>query len=450
MSIAKTTFLTVSLSISVVLLTSCGQSQPARGPSDKDGEQVKGDIDLPPLPGKGDPKDIDPGVGDPGLPIVPPIIKTDPKDPKVTFDPTKKKDPGKVKGAFEEPKLPTIDPSEPVDYVVPALPVPKAGVEEPLPKPQLITLTWIGGKGDQWVQDVGFTSDGKIYAKGGGNTFTVMYSPDGARFVELTGDVSKPCTGLRGPNVNTRGAGAFRTTCPTTKVRLEIGHEYFSRTQQQPYLTSSADWKWWGWQGSDMGKGMEASARGIRVHFLHDDQFLAKVFADGGKSTVAKDPRDLKKDNSVLALALVRDPGGPGTLYLTGNIKTGTPVVGTFVKGRALAEAVDPWERLYVGLPFESKGTPDGFKLGGTGGFSILNSTLTGCLFSTSLGADNIYCMALKDNILVLGGSIGQAIEPDPKVKPRNLVPQKLPVKNPAQAQPGGDEDGFLAIVKLW
>lgn len=135
---------------------------------------------------------------------------------------------------------------------------------------------------------------------------------------------------------------------------------------------------------------------------------------------------------------------------MVGNGKTGAGVVGTFVKGKALAEAVDPWERVYVGLPWSGNNIADTLKIGGTGGFCILNNNLTTCLFSSTMGADHIYSMALKDNILVLGGNIGQAFTPDPKVVRPNIPPAKLPVKNPAQSIPGGDEDGFLAIIKLW
>jgi hypothetical protein len=58
--------------------------------------------------------------------------------------------------------------------------------------------------------------------------------------------------------------------------------------------------------------------------------------------------------------------------------------------------------------------------------------------------------MALKDGILVLGGNIGSAMDEDPKAKLKPIPPAKLPIKNPAQSTPGGDEDGFFAIIKLW
>jgi len=438
MSISRSSFLCVLLGLGAMLLPSC--SQFSSGSKDKDADAVQAKATPT---AKVDPDD--PGFSDP---VIPDFSSVKGTDSKVQFDPFGTKKP-KVPTVEFKPDVPVGDPTQPREQQVAALPIPKAGVEEPTFKPAIVTLTYLGGAGHQWIQEVGFTSDNRIFARGGGGHFTAYYSADGGKLLEVEGDLAKASSGPKGPNVNTKGNGAFKATCPTSKVQLEIGYEAFGM-KTQPYLNSSADWKWWGWKASDMGKGMEANARGIRVHWLHDGRFLAKVFADNGNSTVAKDPRNLKEDCPALATALLRNPAGAGTLYLAGNIKTGIPGLGTFVKGKALAEAVDPWERVYVGLPYDARNVPDGLKIGGVGGFCVLNANMTICQYSGTLGADHIYCMAIKDNMLVLGGNIGVAVEPDPKVAARNLPAAKLPVRNPTQAKPGGDEDGFLAIIKLW
>jgi hypothetical protein len=445
MSIAKSNFLVVLLSMSVLLFTSCDTSGPKAKKKSKSADAEHAAVDEPPEPAsKPDPND--PLSAEPALPRGPSAKESD-SDSKVKFDPIKIKNP-KVK--FEEPAPPKIDePGTSQEHVLQPLPIPKAGVAEPTYKPEIVTLTFVGGPGKQWIQDVGFTEDGRIYAKSGGGTFTIYYSPDGKKKLAVEGDLGKSCVGPRGPSLGIRGGSSYRASCPTSKVKLEIGSEAFG-AKAQPYLKSSYDWKWWGWQPGDMGKGMEASARGIRVHYLHDDRFLARVLVDGGNTTVAKSPKNLKDPNPALGLAALQNPGGPGTLYMVGNGKTGTVVGGTFVKGKALAEVADGWERLYVGLPWGGTSVADTFKIGGTGGFCILNANLTTPLFSTTLGADNIYAMALKDNILVLGGNIGEPVDPDPKNPPKTIPPAKLPIKNPAQELPGGDEDGFLAIIKLW
>jgi hypothetical protein len=451
MSIRKSSFVALLLSFSLLLLTSCSFFDPPKKAKLKGTAAAIAEADDPPLPpgpvaktDKGDPSD--PIGSDPALPTGPTVRET---DPKVKFDPFKIKDPKVPKGTYEGPVAPKIDePADVREHVLPPLPVPKAGVAEPTFKPEIVTLTYVGGRGKQWVQEVGFTEDGRIYAKGGGDTFTIYYSADGGKRLEIVGDINKTCTGPRGLS---NRASTFRALCPTSKVKLEIGSESYGNNKLQPYLKSSFDWHWWGWPAAEMAKGgMEASSRGVNVHYLHDDRFLAKVFVDSGKTTVAKDPKDLKKANPVLGTGALGDPGGPGTLYMVGNGKNGRPEVGTFVKGKAMAEAIDPWERLYIALPWEGRGLDDKFKLSGTSGFCILNANLTTPLFSTTMGADNIYCMALKDNILVLGGNIGQEFEADPKKVVKNIPPAKLPVKNPAQELPGGDEDGFLAIIKLW
>ena len=450
MRLSMRTFRAALLGCGVLQLAACNQGGPAA--KSKPTEPVALIVDA--SPGVAAlPDGAEPGA-DPVIDLTPPALPTGPKaetPPGVSFDPFGKRDPGKSKAVFEGPAPPkTTAPNEAAEQAVPPLPVPKAGEEAPALKPQLVTLTWAGGVGNQWIQDVGFTADGRIYATSGGGAFTVYYSGDGAKLLKVEGDRAKASTGPRGPNVSTRGVGAFRTTEPTTKIQLEIGMESFGPTRTQPYLRSSADWKWWGWSAADMGKGLEANARGIRVHWLHDDRFLAKVFVDGGKTTVAKEPTDLKQNSSALAAAALRDPAGPGTLYMIGRLKNGSSEHATFVKGKALAEALDPWERLYVSQLWEGKTAQDGLKIGGNAGFCVLNSSLTNPLYTASIGADHVYCMALKDNILVIGGSIGAVFEPDPKVKPKNLVPQRLPVRNPAQDAPGEDEDGFLAIIRLW
>jgi hypothetical protein len=440
MSFTRSSFLVLLFGFTLVALTACDNTPVKIGKGKS--TEAEATVNTPPVdPG------ADPLLGDSSLPVVP----TDKGGSTSNIDPDKLKGLGKTKAAFEGPEIPkgTIGGAAAYEVVVPTLPIPKAGEQEPTLKPQILALTYIGGEGDQWIQEVGFTPDGKIYAKSGGGTFTVYYTKEGKKF-GVEGDITKPCTGPRGPEQNTRGNKAFRTTCPTTKVKLELGYESFGGMKAQPYLTSSADWKWWGWEAGDMGKGMESSARGNRLYWLQDDRFLAKVFVDGGKSTVQKDPRNLKTDNTALSTAMLRDPAGPGTLYISGNTKTGIPGLATFVKGKALAEAIDPWERLYVGVYTDSKASPDAFKLGGMAGLTVINGNLTNAVFTGTLGADHIYSMAIKDNILVLGGNIGMSIDLDPNVQAKNIPPAKLKVTSPAQSMPGGGEDGFLAIIKLW
>lgn len=112
-----------------------------------------------------------------------------------------------------------------------------------------------------------------------------------------------------------------------------------------------------------------------------------------------------------------------------------------------LAEAVDPWERLYLGVAEK-----DTFTKGGVAGFTVIDANLTTVLFNGTVGADAIYSMAIRDDMLLLGGVIGRVPEDaaDAKINKAGLPPDKLRMVNPAQADPGGGEDGFFAIIKLW
>jgi hypothetical protein len=205
-----------------------------------------------------------------------------------------------------------------------------------------------------------------------------------------------------------------------------------------------------------------------------------------------RDPRNLDARNPALANAYNRCAAGSGSLYVIGDAKTGEPLHATWMIHRPQAEAVDQYGRIYIAQRAARKFGPvhhDSLGLGGGAGVSIFNQALSECMFSATLGGDTAYALAVRDNMLVLGGSIGY----QPKGKgftgvsdgtlsllgsdtvgpvggagggglgggfgggratkaaappPRNVA--KLPLLNPAQPQPGGGEDGFLAIVRLW
>jgi hypothetical protein len=250
--------------------------------------------------------------------------------------------------------------------------------------------------------------------------------------------------GPRGQMIDTSKARPFIATCPSTEIKLEIGT---TTGALMPYLNSSADWRWWERGKADL-KGIEGKARGVRVYFLHEGRFLAKALADTGNTVLARHPKDIKQENSFAVNVPKGAAPGPFTYYTVGSIKTGEPLVGNFVRGRVLAEAIDPWERLYLGVADK-----DALAKGGLSGFTVLDANLSEVLFTSTIGADAIYTMAIKDDMLLLGGVIGQQAEnPDrPPAKGRaGVPPEKLRMVNPAQADPGGGEDGIFAIIKLW
>lgn len=313
----------------------------------------------------------------------------------------------------------------------------------PALKPEILALTLVGGKGDQWLQEVGFTSDGRVFGKSGTDAktaprgFTVYYSAEG-KFLNVEGDVNLPSGGLRGERW---ANGGTSVRDPATGVTLEIGYKQVARLLQQPFLRSSAGWKWWGWgAGQAETYKLMADSRGVRVYLAPGGLFLAKCWTDGGNTTLARHPMDLAHGNRFTKDGFVK--GGKGSIYMLGDVKTGTPLVGTWAGFRPQAEAVDAWGRVYSCELGRTAGTPDDrFKLGGDGVY-VLDPLLSKRLFLGSLGMDRVLCMAIKDNILVVGGSTGGAKSAaDPAV---------LRVTNPAQPAPGGGEDGVLAVIKLW
>jgi hypothetical protein len=324
--------------------------------------------------------------------------------------------------------------------------VPKGAV--PALNPQIMTLTCVGGAGDQFIHEVGFLPDGTIYGKGNG--FMVGYSKDGAKCLGITGDPNTPGKERRGTNWANKGS-----SIAVDGVKLTIGYRQVHAILQQPFIESSAGWKWWGWDHEEAKKReLMADSRGVAIYPLPCGKFLAKCWCDGGNTVLEKDPRDLDKKNPALANAYNRCAAGSASLYIVGDAKTGEPLSASWMIHRPQAETADAYGRIYISQLAARKfgaAQKDSLGLGGKSGISIFSPTLSECYFSGTLGGDETYAVAVKDNLLVVGGSIGQSRqEKDGTAKPPETDPAKLPMRNPAQAKPGGGEDGFLAILKLW
>jgi len=308
---------------------------------------------------------------------------------------------------------------------------------EPPLTPELITLAVVGGAGDQWIQEVGFLPDGKIYGKSGGGHFTVLYAANGAKYLGISGDVQAASTGPRG-DVWANGGSTVKSAAGDTS--LTIGFKQVAKNLQQPYLTSKQGWKWWDWNEKEAGQ-LRADSRGVGVQFLPGGRFLAKCWTDGGNSTLVRDPRDVSKPNpATMNTAVMKGAGGSATLYIIGEVKSGVPICGTFMKHRPEAETFDAWSRLYVAQPVgdQANGGPKGFELGGDAGITVMDSTLSKVLFTTTLGPGRCTSIAVREGICVVGGAVtGDGA---------GIVQQR----NPAQPKPGGQQDGFIAIIRLW
>jgi hypothetical protein len=301
--------------------------------------------------------------------------------------------------------------------------------------PQLVTLAVLGGAGDQWIQEVGFLPDGKIYGKSGGGHFTVVYAASGAKCLGISGNIHAASTGPQGEVWANGGS----TTKSPAGSSLTIGFKQVGKNLQQPYLSGTFGWTWWGWTEKEAGS-LRADSRGVRVHFLTGGRFLAKCWTDGGNSTLTRDPRDPSKPNPATTdAAVLKGAGGSATLYIVGDEKTGSPLCGTFMKHRPQAEAFDAFGRFYVAqhVGDDSKSGPKGFGLGGDAGFCVMDPALSCVLFTTSLGPGRATSIAVRHGICVLGG-----------VVPADSA-GALQQRNPAQPKAGGGQDGFLAIIRM-
>ena len=313
----------------------------------------------------------------------------------------------------------------------------KSSPSAPILSPELVTLAVIGGAGDQWIQEVGFLPDGKIYGKGGGGHFTVLYAANGAKCLGISGDLNTASTGPQG---ETWANGGSTTKSPTDGSSLTIGYKQVAKNLQQPYLSSKGGWKWWDWTEKE-ADSLRADSRGVRVQFLPGGRFLAKCWTDGGNSTLTRDPRDISKPNPATKdAAVMKGAGGSATLYIIGDDKSGSPLCGTFMKHRPQAETFDASGRIFVAqhVGDQTKDGPKGFGLGGEAGFCVLDAGLSRVLFTTSLGPGRANSIAIHNGLCVVGGGV-----------PADGA-GSLQQRNPAQPKPGGGQDAFIAIIRLW
>ncbi len=307
--------------------------------------------------------------------------------------------------------------------------VPKARGEAPDLSPTLLALTLAGGPGDQWIEEVGFTPRGGAYGKGGGGTFAVLYTKEG-RPIGITGDPRKPCPGSRGRNF----AVNDKVRNPYDGSRWSYGYKQVASQLQQPYLYSPYGWEWWDWTEGQAGS-QRADTRCVGLWFQSKTRFVSQTWSDGGNTVQANDPRDVKKYHK-----LCGNGGRSKSFFLMGDAKTGEPLAGLAFTHRPQAACFDGWGRFYVSQALEK--VPDCLKLDGSdhAGFCVADADLKPLASGTFLPGGGSLAIAVRGNLLVVGGS----------VPAKAAAAGAANLKQPAQAKPGGGEDGFLAVVKLW
>lgn len=308
-------------------------------------------------------------------------------------------------------------------------------------KPTLLVNTLVGGTSDQYVRSVGFGPNGEIWGKGKG--FQLQYDAAG-KTGSVSGDVNTSDTdNFRGNNKLENIGNELMD--PRNGQTYTIGYKQVAATLQQPFLTSTAGWKFWGWSASQVGS-LLADSRGYDLSLMPNGRIMALAWTDGGDSTLAKDPFDLSRDLAATQGALQSSAGGLASLYLLIDPAAGKPVSGTFLYTQCLNRTVDRYGRVYITdkiskntAPKNPFNQPDG----ASAGLFVLTPDLKQEALNIVLGAacgksgsSTLASVAVRNNILVMGGTSCES----------NIVP----TDNAVQKTPGGGQDGYLVVIKLW
>ena len=202
-----------------------------------------------------------------------------------------------------------------------------------------------------------------------------------------------------------------------------------------------------------MEAGANADTRCYQAWLMPDDRVGVQCWTDGGNSVLAKEPRDLSSpgwDPSWAEGSYQRSAGGMSSMYaLVDPDEGGFVVSGTFVASHVYNLLVDPWGRVVVARTATSRsgGAPPTNPFDqaeeASSGFMVLSSDLSEVLVNVRIGGvcsgsgtrQDFAALALEDGVLVLGGS---------------TCASDLATFNAAQESHGGDQDGMLAIVRLY
>ena len=125
------------------------------------------------------------------------------------------------------------------------------GLRQPELKPRIVAQFAIGGAGDQYIREVGFTG-GVAWAKGTG--FTLRIDPgSGAPTVE--GDAATADRDEWTPKFARSPKANVQLKDPRNGQTYSITTLQVHPILQQPLLTSTAGWKGWGWNHQQVAEG---------------------------------------------------------------------------------------------------------------------------------------------------------------------------------------------------
>jgi hypothetical protein len=222
----------------------------------------------------------------------------------------------------------------------------------------------------------------------------------------------------------------------------------------QPVLRSTAGWRLWGWNYQDIHDTFKSVRWGplmsdsliYHVWLMPEGKIGALLWTDSGNSALTRDPRDLAKENAAVESggAMQAGAGGVASLFMLIDPTAGTPLSGTFVYTMPMVQVVDPSGRVYIPSSISKSTTPTpiaGAASDAGNGLFVLRPDLRQPLANLRIGGakgpgqDRFRAIALSGNLLALAGTTSS--------------PQPQLVK-PVQAKPGGGQDAYLVVLKLW
>jgi serine/threonine protein kinase len=326
-----------------------------------------------------------------------------------------------------EPAPDTESPdTEPIATAAPAAPrAAVAGIEA-----AIVVATLVGGIGDQAITEVGFDAKGRAF--GAGKSFKVTYAGTSG---SIEGDV------------NTNDAARFDGRPPLPRqVRLVAGGHgrnftlmtrQPSAVLQQPRLALTGSWIWWDWDAERaLADGLSADTRIYDAFALGDRQLVAQCWCAAANTSLVRDPRDFSKPNPGLTAPI----DGAASVYLIFDPASGAPVRSLALPVPPAAHATDTLGRVVISTPM-----PNGaqaLSVSGKAGFTVLSADLSGVMASFRIGAldasaagtEAFAAIAIKDDLVVLGGATSAAAYSG---------------SHAVQARAGGGLDGLFVIVRL-
>ncbi len=316
----------------------------------------------------------------------------------------------------------------------------------------VVSATWIGGAGDQFVRSIEFDAGGAVIARGAG--FEARF--DGGWRID--GDPATHDDAAWRPRPPLPGNPGTLCSHGASGLDFRVGYRQAGNVQLpifRAFVGEMRQWTLWGHAVADVqDRNLGADSRCYRAWGMPGDLIGVQCWTDGGNSVLAKDPRDLDRVGFTPSWSrenYQRSAGGMASLYALVDPRDGGAVVsGTFVAAHVAPLAVDLFGRVYLAGALSSRdGGPlseadDALGFGGRGGgLAVLDESLSAVLFNTAIGGtgcgedgrQGFGAIAIRGGRLALGGTTCAA---------------ELATTLPAQAGPGGGQDGFVVILDLW